>query len=80
MRIRNEFLQAYYEKFDVTMDVAETFMREVEQAKIEERLRLTDLYDPEPIESDQFSHQEDAYWAGFSTALRIVREGMNGFE
>lgn len=80
MRIRREFLQAYREKYDVSMDEANILLRQVEAEHIAERLRLTDLFDPEPIDSDQFSHQEDAYWAGFSTALKIVKEGIDGFE
>ena len=77
--IRNEFLQSYRDAFGVTMDTASVLMRQVEQANIDERLRLTDLYDPE-ISSDQFSHQEDAFWAGFNAALKIFRDGMDGFE
>lgn len=79
LHIRNEFLQAYRDMFGVSMDTANVQMRHVEQTHITERLRLTDLFDPE-IESDQFSHQEDAFWAGFNAALQIFRDGMDGFE
>lgn len=79
MHIRNEFLQAYRDMFGVSMDTADTLMRQVESFYVNERLRSTDLYRRE-IESDTFSHQEDAYYAGFGDAMRILKGDMDGFE
>lgn len=79
MQIRNEFLQAYREKYGVSMDVASSLLQQVEREYLAERVRRTELFDP-VIESDQFSHQEDAYFAGFGEAIDILTGDMDEFE
>lgn len=78
MRIRSEFIQAYREKWGVSADDASALLNQVEREFLNERIRTTDLFDP-VIESDQFSHQEDAYFAGFSAAINILKGDMDGF-
>lgn len=79
MRIRSEFVQAYREKWGVSADEASTLLNQVEREYVDEQIRKTELFDP-VIESDQFSHQEDAYFAGFGAAIDILKGDMDGLE